>query len=335
MKFIDEATIYVRSGKGGDGCVSFLREKFRPKGGPDGGDGGQGAHVIFEATHNASTLLDFRFNKHYKAENGEPGRGRQQYGAAGQDTVLRVPVGTVIVDADSGEFLADLKEAGQRAIICRGGRGGRGNMHFATSVNQTPRDAEPGAPWEERNVTLSLKLLADVGLVGFPNAGKSTLISRISKKKPKIADYPFTTLTPNLGVVRAGQRSFVVADVPGLIEGASQGAGLGHRFLKHLERVSVLVFLVTVDYGEERSPVSDFEILVSELDRYSPQLAAKPKVLVLSKADLPDVESHREAVAGVAKEHGLPMFVASAVTGEGIKPLVNHLGSLVHSASAS
>jgi GTP-binding protein len=324
LKFVDEVTIYIRSGNGGDGCVSFLREKFRPKGGPDGGNGGKGGDVVFVPDENLNTLLDFRYQQHYQAENGQPGQGRQKYGKSGEDLVIRVPVGTVIADAETGEPMADLDRKVLQFIAAPGGQGGRGNMHFKSSTNQAPRYAEPGEPAVERRVRLTLKLLADVGLVGFPNAGKSTLISRISAAKPKIADYPFTTLTPNLGMVRVdAEKSFVVADIPGLIEGAAEGHGLGHRFLKHVERVAVLAFLVTCSPGEEgRDPIADYRTLVNELGRYSPDMLEKPRVLVLTKMDLPDVQEREREISRLAEAEGIPFFAISAVANVGLDPLV-------------
>ena len=330
MKFVDEASIYIQSGRGGDGGLSFLRERFRPKGGPDGGDGGKGGDIVFEASRNLGTLLDFRYNQHFRAEHGQNGMGRHKYGRKGSDCVLKVPVGTIITDHNTGELIADLSVDGARAVAARGGKGGRGNMHFATSTNQTPRHFEKGGALEERRVRLTLKLLADVGLVGFPNAGKSTFISRISAAKPKVADYPFTTLTPNLGMVRTDvDHSFVVADIPGLIEGAADGAGLGHRFLKHIERVAVLAFMVTVSYEEGRDPVTDYQVLDRELARYSDRLPDKPRILLLTKTDLPDAAEHTEAVAELAREHELAFFALSSVTGNGVDAVVHHLQKLV------
>ncbi len=326
MKFVDDVAIYIRSGKGGDGCVSFLREKFRPKGGPDGGDGGRGGNVVVVADRNLSTLLDFRYRQHYRAEHGQQGMGKQMYGRAGKDCVIRVPIGTMISDAETGEPIADLTEDEAKAVIARGGKGGRGNMHFKSSTNQAPRRADKGEEAVETRVRLTLKLLADVGLVGFPNAGKSTLISRVSAAKPKIADYPFTTLVPNLGMVRAGaERSFVIADIPGLIEGAADGAGLGHRFLKHVERVSVLAFLVSIEPGPGRDPISDYKTLVQELGAYSSELLEKPRVLVFTKADLPETEALEEDVRALAAQEEAPYFRISSVTGQGLDPLVHGL----------
>ena len=323
MKFVDEVRIFVRSGKGGNGCVSFLREKYRPKGGPDGGDGGQGGDVVFEADEGLSTLLDFRYQQHYRAKHGQNGMSRQMYGRKGEDCRIRVPVGTVLSDEETGEPLVDLTEHGQTYVAARGGKGGRGNMHFATSTQQVPRRAEPGEAWEERTLRLTLKLMADVGLVGFPNAGKSTLISRISAAKPVIADYPFTTMTPKLGMVRLDdERSFVVADIPGIIEGAAEGAGLGHRFLKHVERVAVLAILVTSSWEEDRDPLADLKVLAQELEAYSTELATKPRVLVLTKTDLGQVSDWKDQLA--AHFDG-PLFLISSVTGEGLPELLQGL----------
>ncbi len=335
MKFVDEASIYIQSGRGGDGGLSFLREKFRPKGGPDGGDGGKGGDVVFVADRNVGTLLDFRFNQHFRAQHGQNGMGRHKYGRKGADCVLRVPVGTLITDHNTGELVADLSVDGVQAVAARGGKGGRGNMHFATSTNQTPRQFEKGGPLEERRVRLTLKLLADVGLVGFPNAGKSTFISRISAAKPRIADYPFTTLTPNLGMVRTDvDQGFVVADIPGLIEGASDGAGLGHRFLKHIERVAVLAFMVTVSYEEGRDPVSDYAVLTRELGRYSPTLLGKPRILLLTKTDLPDAVAYAEDVEALADREGIPFAAVSSVTGEGVDAVVRKMQAIVDARRA-
>jgi GTPase len=333
VRFVDEVRIYIRSGKGGDGCVSFLREKGNPKGGPDGGDGGRGGDVIFIADPQLGTLLDFRYQQHHRAEDGQPGMGRQKNGKDGEDIQIRVPVGTVISDDETGELIADLDRAGVEFVAAKGGKRGLGNMNFATSTNQAPRQFEPGGPAEEKRVRLSLKLLADVGLVGFPNAGKSTLISRLSKARPKIADYPFTTLVPNLGIVRTGEdKSFVMADIPGLIEGASEGAGLGHRFLKHVERVAVLAFLVDVSPVEGRSPIADYKTLVHELAAYSEELLSKPRVLVLTKTDVPETAEHADAVRALAEEEGAPFFMISAVRGDGLDELVYALQRIVDAA---
>lgn len=330
MKFVDEVKIYIKSGKGGDGSVAFLRERFRPKGGPAGGDGGRGGSIVVEATRNLGTLLDFRYQQHYRAENGQSGEGRHRYGRKGEDKVLSVPMGTIVSDAETGEWLADLDEDGKRTVVARGGKGGRGNMHFATSTNQAPRYAEKGEPYVERRLKLTLKLMADVGLVGFPNAGKSTLISRVSAARPKIADYPFTTLAPNLGMVRTEMdRSFVIADIPGLIEGAADGQGLGHRFLKHVERVAVLAFLVCVGPEEDRNPVQDYRVLLRELERYSPGLLDKPRVLVLTKLDLPDTEEARPEVQALADSEELQLYPISSVRGDGLQALQYALQEVV------
>src|SRR3990170_3536635 len=286
MQFIDEAKIHVHAGDGGNGCISFRREKFVPKGGPDGGNGGNGGHVIIRADKQLNTLLDFKYRRHYDGERGEHGRGKKQDGRWGKDVVLKVPCGTIVRDSQTGEIVADLVENGQEVTAVRGGKGGRGNSEFATSTNQAPRIAEPGTSGEEREIALELKLLADVGLVGFPNAGKSTLISVISAAKPKIADYPFTTLEPNLGVVDMGDyKTFVVADIPGLIEGASEGAGLGDRFLRHVERTKLILHLVDVSSISGRNPVEDYKIINRELAAYNEDLALRPQVVIATKID--------------------------------------------------
>src|SRR5215831_8532202 len=301
MQFIDEARIEVKAGDGGNGCVAFRREKFMPRGGPSGGDGGHGGSVILVADPQLSTLLDFRYQRHYRAARGQHGLGSDCNGRDGDDLIVPVPLGTVVFDDASGAQLVDLATAGERFLLVRGGKGGRGNMHFATSTNQAPRHAEPGQPGEERTVRLELRLLADVGLLGFPNVGKSTFISRVSRARPKIADYPFTTLVPHLGVVElSDQRSFVLADIPGLVEGASEGAGLGHQFLRHVERCRVLLHIVeaTFTVGPDRAPLHDFDVINSELARYAPELAGKPQVVVLNKIDATasdDVDVHRRA----------------------------------------
>ncbi len=327
-KFVDEALIHVRSGKGGPGCVSFRREKFVPKGGPDGGDGGKGGDVIVVADPQLATLLDYKFTPRQFAENGRPGEGNQRTGRSGDDKVIPVPVGTVVYERDSGTPLADLAEPGARAVVAKGGRGGKGNEHFKTAVRQAPRFAQPGEPGEERFLRLELKLLADVGLVGFPNVGKSSLIARISAAKPKIADYPFTTLVPNLGVVQFGeQQHFVVADVPGLIVGAHRGAGLGARFLRHVERVRRIVHLVTAVPDEPtRDVVADFEAIEEEIRLHEAELAKTPRVLVLNQIDLDYVREVQGRLREYAEARGIPFFAISAATGEGVQALVQHLG---------
>lgn len=319
--FYDRARIHVKAGDGGNGIVSFRREKFVPEGGPDGGDGGQGGHIEFLVDEGLRTLVDFRYKRHYQGERGQHGSGKNKHGRGGENFVLRVPPGTLVKDGETEELLMDLVEPGTRVIIAHGGRGGRGNARFLSNKERAPRFAEKGEPGEERWLTLELKLLADVGLLGFPNAGKSTLISRISAAKPKIADYPFTTLTPNLGVVSMEEgKSFVVADVPGLIEGAHEGVGLGHDFLKHLERTRVLVHLV--DLGSwEHEPMEAFNMINRELELYDPELRAKPQIVVANKMDLPETEERLEEFR---QELGpeTPVYPISAVTGEGIKELL-------------
>jgi GTP-binding protein len=323
--FIDEAKIRIKAGNGGNGCIAFRREKFVPRGGPSGGDGGRGGDVIMESSERHNTLVHFRFNPEYKAERGRHGEGSNCTGREGDDVLLKVPVGTIVYDDVTGEVVHDFSGTDERVIVARGGRGGRGNAQFKTSTNQAPRNAEPGREGEERVLRLELKLLADVGLVGYPNVGKSTLISRISAARPKIADYPFTTLEPNLGVVAVGevneQISFVVADIPGLIEGASEGAGLGTQFLRHIERTQMLVHLVDVSDASGRpDPIEDFEVIMNELESFGAGLEQKPMILVASKADVANPEK-RAKLAKFAKKKRLPFYEISAVTGAGIKDL--------------
>ena len=320
--FIDEVRILVKAGDGGNGCMAFRREKFVAKGGPSGGDGGNGGDVILVASQHYNTLLHFRYNPEHKAERGRHGEGSNRTGREGNSIEVPVPVGTMVYDYNSGELLHDFTEHGDRFVIAKGGRGGRGNQHFATPWHQAPTEHEPGKPGEQRMLRLELKLLADVGLVGFPNAGKSTLISRISAARPKIADYPFTTLEPNLGVVSTeDDRSFVVADIPGLIEGASEGAGLGIRFLKHIERTRLLVHLVDVSEHTGRKPLDDFKIVIAELERFSPELAGKPMILVASKIDVAQDTKRISSLKQLAKRRKLEFFEISAVTGQGIAEL--------------
>jgi GTPase len=321
--FIDEVKIKVKAGDGGNGCLAFRREKFVPRGGPSGGDGGRGGDVVMVANSNYNTLLHFRFNPEHTAERGRHGEGSNRTGREGESTEVPVPVGTIVYDADTGEQLVDFTEAGQRFRVAKGGRGGRGNARFTSSTHQTPTEHEDGRPGEERRLRLELKLLADVGLIGFPNAGKSTLISRISAAKPKIADYPFTTLEPNLGVVSANDdyTSFVVADIPGLIEGAHEGHGLGIQFLRHVERTRLLVHLVDVSESSGRDPVNDFQVILTELASFSEELAAKPMFVVASKIDVAQDPARIESVRSLAEERGLPFFQISAVTGQGIDVL--------------
>jgi len=326
VKFVDEVKIKVKAGDGGDGAVAWRREKFIPRGGPAGGDGGDGGDVVLEVDPQLGTLLDYRFVREHQARSGEAGRGRDQNGHAGGSLVLRVPPGTVVKDATSCERLADLSDPGQRFVVAKGGRGGLGNMNFATSTNQAPRYAQEGTKGEERELQLELKLLADVGIVGYPNAGKSTLISRISRARPKIADYPFTTLTPNLGVVGWRGKSFVVADVPGLIEGAHAGAGLGHQFLRHLERTRVLVHLVDpLAPAAGRGPRADLDAINRELRLYSAELAKKPQIIAVTKMDVPDSkEKLAELRRSFARRKVRPEVLAiSAVTGEGMEKLLD------------
>ena len=324
--FIDEIDVFVKGGDGGAGCVSFRREKFVPRGGPDGGDGGDGGDVILEADPAITTLLDFHYRRHYTAERGQHGKGATKHGKSGADTVLRVPLGTVVVDRDTGEALGDLTEPGQRLIAARGARGGRGNARFVSSTNRAPRRADLGRPGEERWIHLELKLLADVGVVGFPNAGKSTLVSRLSAATPKIADYPFTTLVPALGIVRIDEHStFVIADLPGLIAGAAQGKGLGHRFLRHTERTRLLVHVLDLDPSNGRDPVEDWHTIQDELAAYSAELAARPQIVVANKSELPQTEERRRAVEEFCAGHGLPFHAISAVTGLGLSGLVRDI----------
>lgn len=317
--FIDQAHIWIKAGDGGHGCVSFRREKFIPKGGPDGGDGGRGGHVYFQAIDNLDTLLDFAGKHHWPAKNGQPGSGNNKTGADGEDLVIKVPPGTLIYDTDLDLLLKDLNEIGQKVCVCRGGKGGRGNKAFATSTNQTPRHAESGKKGQERNIKLELKLIADVGLVGMPNAGKSTLLSRCSAAKPKIADYPFTTIEPVLGIVELSDyRRFVMADIPGLIEGAHEGSGLGHEFLKHIERTTLLVHILDIMPTDGSNPLDNYKTIRSELEKHSKALAAKTEIIVANKIDL---DPNADIVSDLTKEFKQTIHPISAVTGSGIKEL--------------
>jgi len=330
--FVDEAKISVKAGDGGNGCVAFRREKYVPRGGPSGGDGGRGGSIYLEANPNDNTLLRYRYNREFKADRGRHGEGSNCSGVSGDDTILKVPVGTLVFDATGNVLLADLKEPGQRLLVAQGGRGGRGNQHFAKPWHQAPREKEEGEAGEERNLRLELKLLADVGLVGFPNAGKSTLISVISAARPKIANYPFTTLEPNLGVVNADGgtgghgtelgRTFVVADLPGLIEGASHGAGLGIRFLRHVERTRLLVHLIDTSDMAEMDPVKAFEIIEGELGAFSEKLLEKPMIVAATKVDATTDRTKLEELRKFCKKKGLEFHVISAAAGEGVKELV-------------
>src|SRR5262245_60868502 len=324
MKFIDEVQIRVQGGDGGRGCVSFRREKYVPRGGPNGGDGGDGGDVVLVVDPGLGTLLDLSYPQQLRAGRGEHGRGKDQDGARGSDLVLRVPPGTVVHDVETGEVLADLRAAGERAIVARGGRGGRGNRHFATSTNRAPRRAEPATPAEERELRLELRVLADAGLLGFPNVGKSTLIRAVSAARPRVADYPFTTLVPHLGVVRVDEDfSFVLADIPGLIEGAHAGHGLGTRFLRHLGRTAVLVHLLDVSGLTGREPLADFDAINRELALASPELARKPQIVTAGKLDLAETRDRLPAVRAAFRERGITLHAVSGATGEGTRELMN------------
>lgn len=330
-RFVDQATIYVKAGDGGAGCVSFRREKFVPKGGPDGGDGGRGGNVILRADEGLSTLLDFRYRRVFRAQRGGHGQGANRTGRSAPDLVIPVPVGTVVRDAVTGQLLADLTQHGQEAMVARGGRGGRGNARFATATRRAPRFAEPGEPGEERTLLLELRLLADAGLVGKPNAGKSTLLARMSAARPKVGDYPFTTLHPNLGVVSVGLgQSFVLADLPGLVEGAHRGAGLGDRFLRHASRTRVLVCVLDAALSED--PLQDLEVLRAELEAYDPDLVERARVVALNKVDLPDGRRRAEALRHVLAGRGYEVVLTSGVTGEGVAALARKLWELVQAA---
>ncbi|MDR3567088.1 MAG: GTPase ObgE [Syntrophobacteraceae bacterium] len=326
MKFIDEVKITVSAGKGGSGCVSFRREKYVPRGGADGGDGGEGGSVIFVASERKHSLLDFRYRNIFKAESGKGGSGQNKVGRGGQDLVVEIPVGTVLKDPESGVIFADLTEAGQKSIAAKGGRGGKGNSHFVSSTHRTPRFAQEGQPGEERELKLELKLIADVGLVGLPNAGKSTLIAAVSAARPKIADYPFTTLTPNLGVVQYDDAPpFIIADVPGLIEGAHLGAGLGVRFLKHIERTKLLVHVIDVSKAPADNPLAPFEQIEHELKSYSEDMLNKPRVVVLSKTDLLEDPELLGKIEQDYLELGAPVVLVSAPKRQGLRELVRLL----------
>ena len=325
--FVDEVDIHVLAGTGGSGCLSFRREKFVPRGGPDGGDGGSGGSIYIVATPTKNTLVDFRFHPEFKARRGQHGQGSNRTGQTAEDLEISVPVGTQVFEKDPAtdevRLLSDLAEEGQRVLVAKGGRGGRGNARFVSSTNRAPRRTEPGGEGEEKLLRLQLKLIADVGLVGFPNAGKSTLISRISAARPKIADYPFTTLVPNLGVVTlSDDRSFVVADVPGLIKGAHEGHGLGHQFLRHIERTKVLLHLVDVSSASGRDPVEDFDTILEELKRFSPDVAAKPQIVVANKIDALDDPQRLKALERRVKKQKLPFLKISGATGEGVNALL-------------
>jgi GTP-binding protein len=331
MRFVDQCRVKVIAGDGGNGAVAFRREKFIPFGGPAGGDGGRGGDVVFVGDEGLSTLLDFTHARTLRAKRGEHGQGSDCHGRGGEDLVERVPVGTQIRDHDTGELVADVTEDGQRIIVAEGGKGGRGNLHFATPIDRAPRRAEKGDPGQARELDLTLKVMADVGLVGYPNAGKSTFVAAVSAARPKIADYPFTTLTPSLGVVqigggvRAGGTGFVIADIPGLIPGASEGVGLGIRFLQHVERTRVLLHLVTLDAAEDRDPLADYRAIRKELEAYSPELCERPEIVVLSKADLPEVKEAYPALKKRFATAKVALGLVSAATREGLDELVLRL----------
>lgn len=330
VKFIDEAKIYIKAGDGGRGCVSFRREKFVPRGGPNGGDGGNGGDVVMVARRNMSSLLDHRYQQHYRAKRGVHGRGKDQHGKNAEDLFIPVPLGTIVKNFETGAFYGDLTEDGQTLVVAKGGKGGRGNARFVTPTNQAPKEAEPGVPGEEKTLKLELKLLADVGLLGFPNAGKSTLISTISAARPKIADYPFTTLVPNLGVVSYGDgQTFVLADIPGIIEGAHEGTGLGIQFLRHIERTKILVHLLDLSPMTQRDPIEDYETLNNELKSYSEELSKKTQIVALNKIDITEAREELDRLQKYFSDLGIQTFPISSATGEGTKDLVWELAKQV------
>jgi GTP-binding protein len=327
MKFIDEVKIRVIAGDGGRGCVSFRREKFVPRGGPNGGDGGHGGKVIAEADSQLTTLLDLRYQQQYKAGRGEHGMGKDCHGRRGDDRVIKVPVGTIIRDATTGELIGDLQTAGERVVVAAGGRGGKGNAHFVSSTNRSPRFAQPGEPGQDRELEIELRLLADVGIIGLPNAGKSTLIAAISAVRPKIADYPFTTVVPNLGVVSYDDgKSFVVADIPGLIEGAHEGQGLGDKFLRHVTRTSLLIHLLDASNIDEKNPLAEWKTVNRELELFDPELGKKPQIVVANKIDLPVARSNAKLLAKRLPKAYRPLHTISAATTEGVRGLVQYVG---------
>jgi GTP-binding protein len=330
VRFVDTCEVRIMAGRGGNGCVAFRREKYVPHGGPSGGDGGKGGDVIFHADPGILTLLDLSYRHTLLAKGGENGRGQDQYGRGGEDLVVRVPVGTEVVRKEDGVVLFDLAEKGAQTVVARGGRGGRGNIHFATAIDRAPRRAEPGEPGELLEVRLELKVMADVGLLGFPNVGKSTFIRAVSRARPKVADYPFTTLVPHLGVVSVGEdSSFVLADIPGLMPGAAEGAGLGVQFLKHVERTRALLHLVTLDPGEGRDPWSDYVALMTELRKFDPELAERPQVVAMSKADITEVrDEYKKAKKKFAKA-GVELRLVSAATGDGVDGVLRALYKLI------
>ena len=332
MKFIDEAIIEIKAGDGGDGCVSFRREKYVARGGPDGGNGGHGGSCIVKSKAGITTLMDLKYRKRFEAENGEHGKGKNMYGKAGEDVVIVVPVGTVIKDPDSGTVLIDFTKPGQEFVVAKGGRGGHGNTHYASSTRQAPDFANKGTPGKECRIRLELKLLADVGLIGFPNAGKSTLISAISNARPKIADYPFTTKVPHLGVVRVDvEKSFVVADIPGLIEGAHEGAGMGIQFLKHIERTRLLLHLIDITDPEHTDPLEQYKAIWAELKAYRADLAKKPELIILTKMDIPEAHERKKEAEAIFKKLKKKVLSISAVKREGLKTLIEETAKLLAS----
>ncbi len=334
MRFIDRAKIHVKAGDGGNGCVAFRREKYVRMGGPSGGNGGKGGDVIIMADRSLKTLMDFRYKKHFKAERGQNGSGNNKHGKNGKDLIIKVPVGTVVKDAETGEILADLIKHGQKVVVAKGGRGGRGNAAFKTATNQAPDYAEEGQPGEERWIELELKLIADIGIIGFPNAGKSTLISVLSKAKPKIADYPFTTLTPVLGVLHLDYgKTVVIADIPGLIEGASEGAGLGHEFLRHIERTKALIHMIDISDQRERDPLEAFEIINKELEKYSPKLIKKPQIVVGNKIDMLSDKSLIDKLKKEFSKRGYPFVAVSLITKEGLEQLIKLISEIYEKIS--
>ncbi len=324
MKFIDTAEIHVKAGNGGNGCVSFRREKYIPRGGPDGGDGGNGGNIVIRSSTRLFTLIDFHYVRHYRAKNGVHGKGKNMYGRNGEDHIIEVPVGTQIYDVDTGRLVADLSKPNQEIIIAKGGKGGKGNSRFVSSTHQVPLDSEPGEPGEQKHIRLELKLLADVGLVGFPNVGKSSLIKRISNAHPKVADYPFTTIAPVLGIVRyKNEKSFVVADIPGLIEGAHKGKGLGDQFLKHIERTKLIVHIL--DATRDSDPYNDYKVINNELRSYSGSLLKKEQLVVMNKIDIPVVRDKLTDYIHVFKMHKIEIYAISCITGEGIDKLIDEI----------
>ena len=335
MKFVDSCEVRVVAGNGGNGCIAFRRERYVPFGGPSGGDGGRGGDVVFIGDEGKTTLLDVALQRKLEGHRGEHGRGKDQYGRGGEDLEILVPVGTQGYDPETNTLLFDVDAGHKRVVVSKGGRGGRGNIHFATPFDRAPRRADPGELGEDKKVRLELKLMADVGLLGFPNVGKSTFIRAVSRARPKVADYPFTTLVPHLGVVAvADEKSFVLADIPGLIPGAAEGVGLGVRFLKHLERTRVLLHLVSLDPGEGRDPLKDFDALNAELKKFDPALAKRPQIVAMSKADLPDVQEAWTTARKKFKKRGIDLKLVSAPTGEGVRELLFELYALSHAAKA-